>query len=242
MTNSLCIIPARGGSKRIPRKNIKPFCGKPIIAYSIEAALKSNLFDEVMVSTDDEEIAAIAKKYGAKVPFMRSAKNADDFTGTGDVVYEVLNVYGSYGKVYDVACCIYATAPFVNETRLIEGFNLLRDGEFDVVFPLAKYNSPIWRSYFMTENNCVKMNFSEHDAKRSQDLPDAYYDAGQFYWIKTENLHMLENKNTFGKEKGAIVLDDMEVQDIDNIQDWEIAEMKFEYLNHQKKANYHVER
>lgn len=233
---NIAVIPARGGSKRIPRKNIKPFCGKPIIAYSIEAALKSNLFDEVMVSTDDEEIAAIAKQYGAKVPFMRSAKNADDFTGTGDVVYEVLNAYKTYGKVYDVACCIYATAPFVNATRLIEGFNLLRNPEFDVVFPLAKYNSPIWRSYCMTENKSVKMNFPENDAKRSQDLPDAYYDAGQFYWIKTANMHLLENKNTFGIEKGAIILDDMEVQDIDNIEDWEIAEMKYEYLKNQKKT------
>jgi pseudaminic acid cytidylyltransferase len=236
MLGNICIIPARGGSKRIPRKNIRSFCGKPMISYSIEAAINSNLFDEVMVSTDDEEIAAIAKQYGAKVPFMRSTKNADDFTGTGDVVYEVLNVYKTYGKVYDVACCIYATAPFVNETSLIEGFNLLRNREFDVVFPLAKYNSPIWRSYSMTENKTVKMNFPENGAKRSQDLSDAYYDAGQFYWIKTAKMHLLDNKNTFGIAKGAILLGDMEVQDIDNIEDWEIAEMKFEYLKNQKKT------
>jgi len=237
---TLAIIPARGGSKRIPRKNIKDFLGKPIIAYSIEAALKSNLFDEVMVSTDDEGIASIAKQYGAKIPFMRSEKNADDFTGTGDVVFEVLNKYSEIGKDFTTACCIYATAPFVNENKLIEGFKLLTDSEFDAVFPLAKYNSPIWRSYYLNENRSVKMNFPENEAKRSQDLPDAYYDAGQFYWFKTAAIHLLENKNSFGINKASIVLDDMEVQDIDNIEDWQIAEMKFEYLMNQKGKKEHV--
>jgi pseudaminic acid cytidylyltransferase len=235
MTN-LCIIPARGGSKRILRKNIKSFCGKPIIAYSIEAALKSNLFDEVMVSTDDEEIATIALQYGAKVPFMRSEINADDFTGTGDVAFEVLVKYSEIGKEYTNACCVYATAPFLDETRLIEGYKLLTDREFDVVFPLAKYSSPIWRSYFISENKSVKINYPEHEAKRSQDLPDAYYDAGQFYWFKTATLQLLENKNIFGIKKGAIVLDDMEVQDIDNVEDWVIAEKKFEYLMNKKNT------
>jgi len=236
MLGNICIIPARGGSKRIPRKNIKLFYGKPIIAYSIEAAIKSNLFDEVMVSTDDEEIANIAKQHGAKVPFMRSAKNADDFSGTGDVAFEVLVQYSNIGKEFTTACCIYATAPFVNENRLIECFNLLTDNEFDAVFPLAKYNSPIWRSYYISENESVKMNFPENEAKRSQDLSDSFYDAGQFYWFKTAAFQLLENKNSFGIHKGAIVLNDMEVQDIDNTEDWEIAEMKFEYLMNQKNT------
>ena len=234
--SNICIIPARGGSKRIPRKNVKLFCGKPIIAYSIEAALKSNLFDEVMVSTDDEEIVAVAQEYGAKVPFMRSAKNADDFTGTGDVVFEVLTKYSEIDREFTTICCIYATAPFVNEKRLIEGFNLLTKREFDAVFPIAKYSSPIWRSYFMNVNESVKMNFPEHETKRSQDLTDAFYDAGQFYWFKTAAFQLLENKNSFGINKGAIILDDMEVQDIDNKEDWEIAEMKFEYIKNQKST------
>lgn len=232
---TIAIIPARGGSKRIPRKNIRPFCGKPMISYSIEAAINSDLFDEVMVSTDDEEIATIARQYGAKVPFMRSDKNADDFTGTGDVVFEVLNMYKATGVFFDTACCIYATAPFVNLNSLKEGFELLTHSEFDVVFPIAKYNSPIWRSYALELDGSVKMNFPENEVKRSQDLPQAYYDAGQFYWIKTTNMHSLKNKNSFGVNKGSFVLDDIQVQDIDNIDDWEIAEMKVEYINNKLK-------
>jgi N-acylneuraminate cytidylyltransferase len=232
---TIAIIPARGGSKRIPRKNIRPFCGKPMISYSIEAAINSNLFDEVMVSTDDEEIASIARQYGAKVPFMRSGKNADDFTGTGDVVFEVLNMYKLIGFFFDTACCIYATAPFVNLNSLKEGFELLNNSEFDVVFPIAKYNSPIWRSYALELDRSVKMNFPENEVKRSQDLPQAYYDAGQFYWIKTTNMHSLKNKNLFGVNKGSFVLEDTHVQDIDNIEDWEIAEMKFDYINNKLK-------
>jgi N-acylneuraminate cytidylyltransferase len=235
MGRNLCVIPARGGSKRIPRKNIKDFCGKPVIAYSIEAALASNLFDEVMVSTNDEEIANIARLYGAKLPFIRSAKNSDDFTGTGDVVYEVFNDYKATGIFFEQICCVYATAPLITSNRIKEGYDILIRSEFDVVFPVARYNSPIWRSYKMDERNAVVMNFPENEAKRTQDLQDAYFDAGQFYWLKTANLHLLPNKNSFGRSKAAIVLEDYEVQDIDNLKDWEIAEIKFKYLNYVNK-------
>jgi N-acylneuraminate cytidylyltransferase len=227
---SIAIIPARGGSKRIPRKNIKPFCGKPIIAYSIEAAIASNLFDEVMVSTDDEEIATIAKQYGAKVPFMRSEVNADDYAGTGDVVFEVLEAYKQNGISFELACCIYATAPFIQIDKITEAHQLLIHSSFDVVFPLAKYSSPIWRSYSMDTQSSVKMFFPENEAKRSQDLPEAFYDTGQFYFLKTENMHLLPNKNSFGFNKGAITIEEYAVQDIDNQSDWDMAEIKYEYL------------
>lgn len=227
--HNLAIIPARGGSKRIPRKNIKEFLGKPIIAYSIEAAIKSNLFSEVMVSTDDQEIAEVALKYGAKVPFLRSSKNADDHTGPGDVVFEVLNEYEKIGELFENCCCIYATAPLIRESRIIEGLDLLLNSDYNVVFPVGKFSSPIWRSYQMSPEFGVTMNFPDYERKRSQDIPCAYFDAGQFYWFPTKNMSLLKNKNVFGTLKGAILLEETEVQDIDNIDDWKIAEIKFNY-------------
>ena len=225
------MIPARGGSKRIPRKNIKDFLGKPIIAYSIEAAIDSGLFSEVMVSTDDSEIAEISKAYGASVPFLRSKINSDDFSGPGDVIFEVLNKYKEMGREFECGCCLYATSPLTTISRLNEGLELLaNDSRFDVVFPVGRFNSSIWRSYKMKNDSGVTMNFSEYERSRSQDLPESYYDAGQFYWFNTTNMEMLENKNTFGAEKGVIVLNDMEVQDIDDINDWQIAEIKYEHL------------
>ena len=226
---SIAIIPARGGSKRIPRKNIREFDGKPVIAYSIEAAWASNLFSEVMVSTEDKEIAEISMKYGAKVPFLRSEKYADDYTGPGDVVFEVLKKYEQAGDVFDNGCCIYATAPLISKNRLIEGYNLLLNSKFKVVFPVGCYSSPIWRSYKKNEQGSVEMNFPEYEKKRSQDLPSSYYDAGQFYWFKITDFFALENKNIFGVSKGAIFLGDNEVQDIDNQDDWHMAELKFRY-------------
>jgi pseudaminic acid cytidylyltransferase len=234
--SNICIIPARGGSKRIPRKNIKEFLGKPIIAYSIEAAIKSGIFDEVMVSTDDKEIAEIAVKYGAKTPFFRSDENSDDYSGTGDVVFEVLKKYNELGFKFRFVCCIYATAPLISENKILEGFNLILNNSSDVVFPVAKFSSPIWRSYSVGKNNRLSMNFPENDFKRSQDLPDAYFDAGQFYWVSVNQFNLLENKNTFGLNKSSIILDDSEVQDIDNVNDWEIAEIKFELLKNCRNA------
>ena len=157
--SNLCIIPARGGSKRIPRKNIKPFLGKPIIAYSIEAAINSKLFDVVMVSTDDIEIAEVALKYGATVPFLRSKENSDDYSGTGDVVYEVLKKYNELGLNFEFVCCVYATAALINKERIIEAFKQLTNSSSDVVFPIAKFSSPIWRSYNIDLNKSIRMNF-----------------------------------------------------------------------------------
>lgn len=227
---NLAIIPARGGSKRIPRKNILDFLGKPIIAYSIEAAISCDLFDEVMVSTDDQEIAEVARKFGATAPFMRSKENSDDFSGPGDVALEVIRYYEKAGKNFDTCCCIYATAPLIQATRLIEGYNLIQNSKFDTVYPVAKFNSPIWRSYKIENNGQLLFNFPENEKKRSQDLPDTFHDAGQFYWFKIPQFLQLNNKNVFGNIKGAIVLDDLEVQDIDNMNDWELAELKAGFI------------
>jgi pseudaminic acid cytidylyltransferase len=228
--NKICIIPARGGSKRIPRKNIKEFLGKPIIAYSIEAAINSKLFDEVMVSTEDAEIAEVAVKYGAKVPFLRSKVNSDDFSGTGDVVHEVLKQYESLGYDYEVACCIYAASPFVSEINLQKGFNLLINGDFDSTFVSVRYGSPIWRSFKIDSQGKAEMNFPDYETFRSQDLINTFFDAGQFYWMYTSNFDKLENKNSFGFNKGAVKLEEFEVQDIDEPSDWLQAEFKYNYL------------
>lgn len=233
--SNVAIIPARGGSKRIPRKNIKDFLGKPIIAYSIETALESGLFDEVMVSTEDEEIAAISRSYGASVPFLRSETNADDFTGPGDVVYEVLNKYDELGRGFDNCCCIYATSPLMTVYRLSQALDLLLNSKYDVVLPVAQFNSSIWRSYKMNANSGITMNFPEYETKRSQDLPSAYFDAGQFYWFQREDFLRLDNKNIFGTFKGAVVLENLEVQDIDTTNDWKLAELKYEYLIGKKR-------
>lgn len=232
---NICIIPARGGSKRIPRKNIKPFNGRPMIAYSIEVALKSELFSEVIVSTEDEEIAEISRSYGASVPFMRSEKNADDHTGTGDVCFEVLSKYSQMGREFQNVCCMYATTPLTTVPRLLEAFNLLNNSNYDVVFPVAKYSSPIWRSYRLDPKSGVSVNFPEFIKSRSQDLPESYYDAGQFYWFNAQEIVNMDNKNVFGNNKGVIILDDIEVQDIDNIDDWHIAEIKHHYLMQKKE-------
>ena len=182
---NLAIIPARGGSKRIPRKNIKPFMGKPIIAYSIEAALESGLFDEVMVSTDDEEIAAVAKQYGAKVPFMRSAEAANDYATTFDVIEEVLNTYRAEGKFFDVVCCIYATAPFVNDVKLQTSYQSLVENGYDSVYAVVAYSYPVQRGLKM-EQGRMSMLYPEYLNTRSQDLKPVYHDAGQFYFSKVK--------------------------------------------------------
>lgn len=226
---NICIIPARGGSKRIPKKNIKDFLGKPIIAYSIELAFKSGLFDEVMVSTDDPEIAEIARKYGASVPFMRSKKNSDDFTGTGDAVFEVLKLFENEGSKFDICCCLYATSPLTQTGTLKEAMNLLISKDFDVTFPVSKFNSPILRSYEVI-NNTANFKWPEYEKKRSQDLLECFYDTGQFYLFRPSKFNSLSNKNTFGHNKGVIVIEEHESQDIDNEVDWKLAELKYKLL------------
>ena len=226
--SSLAIIPARGGSKRIPKKNIKPFLGKPIIAYSIECAIQSRLFDKVIVSTDDSEIAEISQNYGAEVPFLRSEKNADDHATTVDVIKEVLLRLNEFGNQYENCCCIYPTAPFVSVSRLNEAFELMNRNNYDVVLPVQKYSFPIQRAVKIHSNKKVSMFYSEHADSRSQDLEDSFHDAGQFYFFKTGE--MITNEKLWTNNTGAIIISEMEGQDIDNFEDWKLAELKYEAL------------
>lgn len=226
--SAIAIITARGGSKRIPRKNIKDFCGKPIIAYSIEAALNSNIFDEVMVSTDDVEIADIARKYGAVVPFMRSEATSNDFATTADVLLEVLGEYKKRGKEYDYHCCIYPTAPFVTSEKLKEAMNLIMSNDADCVAPYAQFSvPPQWRAKI---DNDGYVTFMEPELLviRSQDLTSMYYDPGQFYLYNTKR-YVLNNGRVTNK-MSAIKVSEMEVQDIDNIDDWKMAEIKYNMM------------
>jgi pseudaminic acid cytidylyltransferase len=228
MNKKIAIITARGGSKRIPRKNIKFFLGKPIIAYSIEASINSGLFDEVMVSTDDLEIADIAKKYGANVPFLRSINNSNDFATTTEVLLEVLNIYKAQDLTFELACCIYPTAPFVTSKNLQEGFEKMILGNFDTLFPIVKYSFPIQRSLNIKSSKLV-LNYPEFLTSRSQDLQFNYHDAGQYYWFKTD---ILEKKGKLLTENtGYIIRSEMEVQDIDTIEDWQLAELKYRIAN-----------
>ncbi|NMC99426.1 MAG: pseudaminic acid cytidylyltransferase [Bacteroidales bacterium] len=221
---NIAIIPARGGSKRIPHKNIKPFLGKPIIAYSIEAAQKSGLFSELMVSTDDKEIAEMAKKYGATVPFFRSPQTANDFATIGEVIEEVLLNYQKQGKMFENVCCLLATAPFINTKRLMEAYDLMLEKKYDSVFPIVRFSYPIQRALRLSDGN-VSMFQPENFAKRSQDLEPAYHDSGQFYWMKVEEF--MKQKRFFSKNSGAIILPETEVQDIDSEEDWKLAEWKY---------------
>ena len=225
---NLAIIPARGGSKRIPRKNIKDFLGKPIIAYSIEAALNSNLFEEVMVSTDNQEIAEIAVKHGATCPFLRSHKNADDYAILVDVLIEVINNYSINGKQYDNICCILPTAALISNERIKQAFEKMKNENFDSICPVVEYSYPIMRALEFTNFNNLQMIWPEHLKTRSQDLKPTYHDSGSFYWIKRNTL--LKEKTLFAKNGSAIVLAEMEVQDIDTESDWKLAELKNKLL------------
>ena len=220
----VAIITARGGSKRIPRKNIKEFCGKPIIAYSIEAALNSGIFDEVMVSTDDEEIARIAEGYGAEVPFLRSAEKADDHAPTIEVIKEVLGEYKKLGEEFDYACCIYPTAPFITSEKLKTAFEQLQSSGKDALVPVVRFSFPPQRC-FVIEDESLKYKWPENEFARSQDLEPFYHDAGQFYFQKTKTL--IEGHSMVPASTAPFIVDDMEVQDIDTFDDWNIAEIKY---------------
>ena len=202
--------------------------GKPIIQYSIEAALESKIFDEVMVSTDDAEIAKRALQLGALVPFMRSGSTSDDYASTADVLVEVLSQYMLMGKNFDYGCCIYPTAPFVTISKLKTAFQLLIDHKADSVIPVTKFSFPIWRSFKM-ENGRLAYNWPENALKRSQDLSPAYHDAGQFYFFRTDRF--LEAKSLVTLNTYAIEIPESEVQDIDNEEDWKIAEIKYSFLS-----------
>jgi N-acylneuraminate cytidylyltransferase len=225
---NIAIIPARGGSKRIPHKNIQDFLGKPIIAYSINAALESGLFDEVMVSTDDEEIATIALKYGAKVPFMRSAINSNDYATTMDVIDEVLECYKkNQGVNFQFSCCIYPTAPLIEIKHLQEGLSEMVKHNFVSVFPIVAFSYPIWRGISIDDDGKAAMVWPEFLNTRSQDVKKVYHDAGQWYWFNNKMLKgWIWPDNT-----GTILLSEEHVQDIDSMTDWKLAEMKYSLLN-----------
>lgn len=230
----LALIAARGGSKRIPRKNIRPFLGKPIIAYSIDAALKSGCFDEVMVSTDDQEIAEVGRRYGASVPFMRSAATSHDHATTADVIVEVLREYAARGQAVSVACCLYSTAPFVTAATLRAASELLDSNpRFSGVIPVARFSYPIQRALKLRDQ-CVELFQPEHLLSRSQDLEAAYHDAGQFYWIRADRF--LAEPNLMTATTAALVLPESEVQDIDTESDWLAAELKFSHLAQRSDA------
>jgi len=225
---NIAIIPARGGSKRIHKKNIRLFLDKPIIAYSIEIALESGLFDEVMVSTEDEKIAKISRQYGANIPFMRSLKNADDFASTTSVLLEVIQNYENQSIFFENACCLYPTAPFITSQLLKEGKKRLLTG-LDSVFPIIPFGFPIQRALKINKNNKVVMFYPKFQESRSQDLEQGYQDAGQFYWFSIEALK--REKKLWMKSSGAIILSEMDAQDIDTESDWKIAELKYKMKN-----------
>lgn len=228
MSRAVCIITARGGSKRIPRKNIRDFCGKPIIVYSIEAALKSGLFDEVMVSTDDDEIAAIAAEYGASVPFMRSEENSGDCSATADVVREVLAEYEKRGLAFDIVCCLYPTAPFVSPDELREAMEVIGEGATSVI-PVSAYDFAPLRGFILNKDGLVSHAFPEYAKTRSQDLPVMVHDCGRFYVAKTNAFE--ESGSFMTAVTKSIVIPAKLVQDIDTPEDWELAELKYRVLN-----------
>lgn len=227
MVKKLAIITARGGSKRIPKKNIKEFCGKPIIAYSIEAALESTLFDEVMVSTDSEEIANVARRYGAKVPFMRSKKNSDDFATTADVLQEVITEYEIRGQTFDTMCCIYPTAPFVTRDKLRQAYDKFNALKADMLESVVAFSFPPQRAFVVREG-LIAYRYPEYINTRSQDLEKWYHDAGQFYFHRVEAF--MNRNNSQCTKIVPFELPETEVQDIDNLTDWQLAEMKYKLI------------
>ncbi|MCR8679379.1 MULTISPECIES: pseudaminic acid cytidylyltransferase [Campylobacter] len=219
---NLAIITARGGSKRIPRKNIKEFMGKPMIAYAIDACIKANIFDEIMVSTDDDEIASIAKNLGAKVPFMRSIKNSDDYATTNDVLIEVVDKYRSLGKNPSVICCVYPCVPFLNGDILRDAYDKFISSGADGLTPVVKFSFPIQRAFKIVDG-FLRYNEPQNALKRSQDLEPMYHDAGMFYFHKTSNINS-DNIMPY-------IIDESLAQDIDTMEDWNMAQIKFKVKN-----------
>lgn len=233
MPKSVCIITARGGSKRIPRKNVREFCGKPIIAYSIEAALKSGIFDEVMVSTDDEEIAEVAREHGAEVPFMRSEATSNDYATTADVLREVLDEYGKGGVVFDVMCCLYPTAPFVRASELKEAAAMIEAGATTVI-PVTSFDFPPLRGFKVGEDGSLEYAFPEYALTRSQDLPEMVHDCGRFYFLA---VGAFERSGSIITERTrSLRIPCALVQDIDTPEDWGIAERKYKAMSQEGVA------
>ena len=228
----IAIIPARGGSKRIPNKNIKLFAGKPIISYSIKAAQETNLFDRIIVSTDSGEIAEVAKTCGAEIPFIRPAELSDDFTATVPVLLHALNWLNAHESASDYFCCVYATAPFVQPEYIIKGFKLLKERNATTAFSVTTFSYPIYRALKIDDENRIKMIWPEYDNFRSNDLPKTYHDAGQFYWGKTKQF--LKEKKLFSSDSVPVILPRYLVQDIDAPEDWETAEKMYSVLQMNK--------
>ena len=222
---TVAIIPARGGSKRIPRKNIRPFCGKPIIHYPISIAIESGLFDEVMVSTDDQEIAGVAALGGASVPFLRSAAASNNTAVTADVISEVLRSYQENGVEFDRLCCIYPVTPLLQAKHLKEAVAILENDNVESVQPVVRFGFPPQRALRVLPDGRVSWIYSEHALTRSQDLEVQYHDVGQFYWWKT--VHFLKEKLLVGKNSFAYEMSELDIQDIDNEADWQLAEQKY---------------
>ncbi|MCM1295961.1 MAG: pseudaminic acid cytidylyltransferase [Muribaculaceae bacterium] len=229
MCKNIAIIPARGGSKRIPKKNIKNFCGKPIIAYSIEAAIKSNIFDEVMVSTDSGEIADIARSYGASVPFYRSKEASNDFATTSDVIMEVLGEYKKAGKNFEYAFCIYPTAPFITSELIIDAETLMKDKKPNEIVTVVEFSYPPQRSYVVTEDGMIKYRYEQYINSRSQDLEKWYHDVGQLYVYNVENF--CANNGQIRERIMPIMVSPLVAQDIDTENDWILAEEKYKLIN-----------
>lgn len=222
--NSVCIITARGGSKRIPRKNVREFCGKPMLAYSVETAVTSGIFDVVMVSTDDDEIADVARKYGAEVPFMRSEATSNDYATTADVLREVLSEYGKRGAEFDTMCCLYPTAPFVQASELKEASAMIEAGASSVI-PVTSFDFPPLRGFRVGDDGSLEYAFPEYAQTRSQDLPEMVHDCGRFYFAKVASFYgtgsFITNNTRFLRIPIRLV------QDIDTPEDWELAEQKY---------------
>ena len=218
----LCIIPARGGSKRIPRKNIKEFCGQAMIGYSIEAAITSQCFDKVIVSTDDQEIAEVAKSFGAEVPFIRPDALANDHAATIPVVKHAIEWFDEQGQLPTDVCCLYATAPFIQSQTISKAFQQLQESEADYCFSVTSFAFPIQRSIRITQDDKVNMFYPENFNVRSQDLEEAYHDAGQFYWGKAQAFK--DELPIFSETASPYILPRYLVQDIDTMEDWIRAE------------------
>lgn len=234
MKNALAIIPARGGSKRIPRKNIRLFYGRPILSYPIAAARESGCFNEIMVSTDDTEIAEVARDCGATVPFIRSRKNSGDHAGTEDAVHEVILQYREIGRAFDHVCCIYPVAALTTAAHLRQGFEtLLADTELTAVLPVIKFSYPVQRALVFRAGRLPMMH-PEHYDSRSQDLEPAYHDAGQWYWLRVAKF--LPTKELMGPNCTGIIIPETDAQDIDHEEDWRLAELKYQFRKQNNKS------
>lgn len=226
----ICVIPARGGSKRIPRKNIRLFCGEPMISWSIKAAISSNIFDKIIVSTDDKEISKISQKYGAEIPFLRPKSLSDDFTGTIPVIKHTINWVNKNINRVEYVCCLYATAPFVEPSYLIEGYDKLINNDVNYTFSVTSFPFPIQRAIKISKLNRVEMLNPENFNKRSQDLEETFHDAGQFYWGKASSW--INEDIFFAEHSCPIIIPRYKVQDIDNEEDWIRAEKMFKVINY----------